>query len=189
MRLSGWAYLIAPYTCALALAASIDIASAGPARLLMTLSVGGLLVCLAIHDIRTLTLPNRLTFSLLACGLVASASGVSVHPALAISGALAGYLLMAVLRRGYRHWAGSEGLGGGDVKLVAALGSWLGPQGLLPLLEWAALAGIAWWLMAGVHRCLKRQQCSSMAMDRRLPFGPCLALVGWLLLLTGNCGS
>jgi Flp pilus assembly protein protease CpaA len=45
-----------------------------------------------------------------------------------------GFALTAVL-----FWLG--GIGGGDVKLVTALGAWLGPWGLLQALFWIALAG------------------------------------------------
>jgi Flp pilus assembly protein protease CpaA len=61
----------------------------------------------------------------------------SLHPAgwlgLAM-GAVLGFALTAPL-----FWLG--GIGGGDVKLVTALGACLGPWGLLQTLFWVAVAG------------------------------------------------
>jgi leader peptidase (prepilin peptidase)/N-methyltransferase len=47
------------------------------------------------------------------------------------------------VRLGYRRWRGLDGLGGGDVKLAAMLGAWLGWQGVLLTFLLGSLVGAA----------------------------------------------
>ncbi|MEZ6066729.1 MAG: prepilin peptidase [Planctomycetaceae bacterium] len=56
----------------------------------------------------------------------------------------------------------ARGIGGGDLKLVTALGAWLGPAGTLSLLFWTALAGAVSAVVTAI-----RQQ-------RDFPFGPAI---------------
>ncbi|MGP4129708.1 A24 family peptidase [Pantoea tagorei] len=68
-----------------------------------------------------------------------------------------------------RHW------GGGDAKLVAALGGWLGWQALPLLLLIASGVGLLAALLARLYW--------GRPLHLPLPFGPCLALAGEALLL------
>src|SRR5690606_32673530 len=73
----------------------------------------------------------------------------------------------------YRLLHGRTGLGGGDIKLAAALGAWLGwPQVPSLLLLTATLSLASWGLMAACGRTSRMQ-----------PLGPSLALGGLLVLL------
>jgi prepilin peptidase CpaA len=96
-----------------------------------TISFGiGILVAAAC-DLRARRIPNALNLAILACGLCArGVAGASIVEGLA--GALSGFVPLFLLHR--MGW-----IGGGDVKLGAALGAWLGP---LPAL-WAVLGGLA----------------------------------------------
>ena len=47
-------------------------------------------------------------------------------------GGLAGFLLIYLINATYKLWRGHDGMGFGDVKLMAMLGVWLGPASLLP---------------------------------------------------------
>jgi leader peptidase (prepilin peptidase)/N-methyltransferase len=71
---------------------------------------------------------------------------------------------------------GREGLGGGDAKLLAASGAWLGattlPQVVL-LAALSALAAAACLRLAGIR----------LGVHSALPFGPFLALATWALWL------
>ncbi|MGJ8517673.1 prepilin peptidase [Carnimonas bestiolae] len=142
----------------------------GPTLAACAVSVGGIvLVRLAVIDITTLTLPNGLTRPLLWGGLLANSQQLFVAADQAIIGAVAGWAVFTLVRGLYRLFLQREGLGGGDVKLFAALGAWGGPLLLVPMMGTAALLGIATCVLmwaSGRHAA-------------RVPFGPALALSGW----------
>lgn len=71
--------------------------------------------------------------------------------------------------------SGSEGIGQGDLKMMAMLGAWVGWQILPGVLLLSSLAGT---LVAVVG-------IASGKIDRKtpIPFGPFLAAAGWLALL------
>ncbi|MDO8644360.1 MAG: A24 family peptidase, partial [bacterium] len=78
----------------------------------------------------------------------------------------------------YEKIRGQEGLGGGDVKLAALLGAFLGWQKVLFLLPMGALAGflVALVLILFYKKGLKFQ----------LPFGPFLSLAALIQLYYGE---
>lgn len=110
---------------------------------------GWALLLLALLDARHLWLPDAITLPLALAGLAAAA--VLPEPTLAgrLAGAVLGYGALEGLRRGYRRWRGREGLGGGDPKLLGAIGAWLGAGALPGVVLIAACAGLAW---AGMER-------------------------------------
>lgn len=136
--------------------------------------MGWILLALALLDSAQLWLPDRLTLPLMALGLL---FGPAPLPQRAAAAALAGLVLWAV-RALYLKLRGREGLGLGDVKLAAAIGAWLSPLLLAPLLLLAALLG----LLAAALRRLRGEAAGE------LPFGAALALAGWLLWLLGAGG-
>src|SRR6185295_8965709 len=75
---------------------------------------------------------------------------------------------------GYRRWRGRDGLGLGDVKLAAVAGAWLGWVTITAVVELAALAALAAYLLAAARR---RQPLKGSAF---LPFGAFLAPAIWL---------
>ena len=103
---------------------------------------GWLLLPLALLDWRHFWLPDRLTAALAAVGLAAGGllSGVPLLHRL-IGGAI-GYCALAVLATAYRRLRSREGLGGGDAKLLGAIGLWTGWAALPPILVAASLIGL-----------------------------------------------
>ena len=147
---------------------------AGGAAILLT---WGLLL-LTLIDLRTQLLPDIITLPLLWLGLLLNFGGLFTTLPAAVQGAVFGYLSLWTIFHAFRLLTGKEGMGYGDFKLLALLGAWLGWQVLPLVLLLAALLGavvglalIAW----GGH-------------DRRepIPFGPWLALAGWIALLAGD---
>src|SRR3954468_8322492 len=96
-----------------------------------------LLLWAAIEDLRTRKIRNWLTFSLAAGGLINSflATGPHVAPSQAGLGLLVGvgipFILFAL-----------GALGGGDVKLLAGIGAWIGPFGVIQVFLVAAIVGL-----------------------------------------------
>ena len=93
----------------------------------------GLVAC--VFDIRTRRIPNALTLSTALAGLLyhVATSGTSGAQT-AAAGWLVGLLLLL-------PYFALGGMGGGDVKLMAALGAWLGPGDTFWLAMYAGIAG------------------------------------------------
>ena len=83
--------------------------------------VGTLLALACISDLRTRRIPNVLTFSAAALALLFHLV-TGGFPALGWS--VAGWIVGALL---FLPIFALRGMGGGDVKLLAAVGAWLGP--------------------------------------------------------------
>lgn len=126
------------------------------------------LLLLAFIDARTGLLPDAITLPLLWTGLLLAAAGQGPAPTDAIIGAAVGYGFLRGLNVLFSAVRGRDGLGGGDMKLLAALGAWSGWAALPSLLLWACVAGVAAaFLLRGVS-----------AWRSALPFGPFLAAAG-----------
>ncbi len=153
-------------------------------------------------------LPDELTLGGLGLALVwswwsgpAGAAG-EAGVARAAAGALVGAAAPAAVAGLYRLWRGREGLGMGDVKLMAMIGAFLGAAGALLTLALAAMAGalLGVAMLAAVffqrlrrarrrglawHQSRARARRSAQAFFQRLPlpFGVLLAgmaMVSWL---------
>jgi len=133
------------------------------------------LTSLGIIDLETGLLPDRITYPLLAAGLIWS---WTMGPGLFRSalGVLICGGLVWLVALAYLRLRGSPGLGGGDPKLAAALGAWLGPQSGMTALALGAGMGALYGLGLIL---LKRA-----GFKTALPLGPFLAGSGiiWAVL-------
>ncbi|MFC3710946.1 prepilin peptidase [Sphingoaurantiacus capsulatus] len=139
---------------------------------------GWALLTLAILDLEHFWLPDALTLPLILVGL---ALGVGFAPSLTdrLIGAAVGWSLLAGIAFLYQYLRGRQGLGGGDPKLFAAIGAWLGWVALPLVLTTAALIGL---LAVAVARLRGREITGAT----RLPFGAPLAIAGWLIWLADS---
>ncbi len=130
-----------------------------------------LLLALAAIDLNTTFLPDALTLPLLWLGLLAQLfpETRTVGPGLAIAGAIGGYLPLWLLAQAYRQLRKREGLGFGDLKLLAALGAWLGP---LPL-PWILFVASALSLFPVALQAIRGRKG---LMQQEYPFGPWIVL-------------
>lgn len=134
-----------------------------------------LLLALAVIDLDCGLLPDALTYSLLWSGLLFNLDNRFVPLSGAVIGAVAGYLALWLIVQAMNHATGKLCMGGGDLKLTAALGAWLGWQALPLLLLSASLVGIA--------AIVLRARLMDKDLQSALPFGPALALSGAAMLL------
>lgn len=125
---------------------------------------GWLLLPLALLDARHFWLPDRLNALLAVAGLLLAGPMLGIAMLERWIGALVGGAALALIAWAYRRTRGAEGMGGGDPKLVAAIGAWLGWQALPLMLLLASLGGIAWALI------VQRKGDQPLA-ERRVPFG------------------
>ncbi|ARB46794.1 prepilin peptidase [Alloalcanivorax xenomutans] len=137
------------------------------------------LLALAAIDLDTTLLPDAMTFPLLWAGLLAALLGISpVALPDAVVGAMAGYLSLWSLYWVFKLVTGKEGMGYGDFKLLAALGAWLGWQYLPLVILLSSVVGLVFAIGMMARGGLKKGQ--------GIPFGPYLAIAGWIALLWGD---
>ncbi|WP_049621774.1 prepilin peptidase [Frateuria defendens] len=136
------------------------------------------LVALAGIDFRTQLLPDQLTYPLLWLGLLLALAPLFTAPAPAILGAAIGYLSLWSVYWLFKLLTGKEGMGHGDFKLLAAMGAWMGPTALLPVVLLSSLIGA---LVGGTQILLGQR-----AREVPMPFGPFIAAAGWVWFVAGD---
>ncbi|MDO1527778.1 A24 family peptidase [Fulvimonas sp. R45] len=135
------------------------------------------LVALAGIDFRTQLLPDSITLPLLWLGLLLALLPMFVAAPTAILGAAIGYLSLWSVYWLFKLLTGKEGMGHGDFKLLAALGAWMGPLALLPIVLLSSLIGA----LVGVALIALRRHGREVPM----PFGPFIAAAGWVWFVAG----
>ena len=136
-----------------------------------------MLVALAGIDFRTQLLPDQLTYPLLWLGLLLTVVPLFISPVHAIVGAAIGYLALWSVYWVFKLLTGKEGMGYGDFKLLAAMGAWMGPLALLPIVLLSSLIGA---LTGGALIAFNRHERSVP-----IPFGPFIAAAGWVWVVAG----
>ncbi|MBT2371091.1 prepilin peptidase [Pseudomonas fluorescens] len=142
----------------------------------MLLSWG--LLAMSLIDVDHQLLPDVLVLPLLWLGLILNQFGLFVAPADAFWGAVAGYLSLWSVFWLFKLITGKDGMGYGDFKLLALLGAWGGWQILPMTLLLSSLVGA----ISGLVLLRLRNAQTSVPM----PFGPYLAIAGWIALLWGG---
>ena len=147
--------------------------------------LGWLLVLLVVMDLRYRILPDVLTATLLASGLLAALILPTIDLVEASFGAVVGGGSFLLLRFLYYRFRGTEGLGLGDVKMMAGLGAWFGPSWLPLLVLVAATTGL---LSAFLNAWKNGTEVSATMI---VPFGAYLgggAVLLWSLKATHGWG-
>ncbi len=136
------------------------------------------MIALTFIDADTQLLPDSITLPLLWLGLIVNIDNTFTDLRSAVLGAMFGYLALWSVYWLFKLATKKEGMGYGDFKLLAAIGAWLGWQ-VLPLVILlssvvGAVIGIALIVLARMGRNIP------------LPFGPYLAMAGFIALLWGK---
>ncbi len=136
------------------------------------------LIALTLIDIKKQLLPDDITLPLLWSGILLSFFNIFTDLTSSVIGAMAGYLILWSIYHLFKLLTKKEGMGFGDFKLLAALGAWVGfeylPQIILISSVVGSIIGIS---MLVIGRTRQQQP---------IPFGPYLAVAGWIALLWGE---
>lgn len=127
-----------------------------------------LLLGIALTDARTLTIPDEFTVGGALVGLLLSVAPGGVTFAESLSGAVVGFGILYLAAVVGEWWLQKPAMGGGDIKMVAMIGAFLGPLGAVLTIFLGALIGSIVFL--------------PVALRRRglIPFGVFLAIGGAL---------
>jgi len=145
---------------------------------LLYIFVTWILVALTFIDIDHMLLPDQLTLPLVWLALIAAVAGITITPSDAVMGAAFGYLSLWSVFWLFKLLTGKEGMGYGDFKLLAVFGALLGWQSLLTIILLSSVVG------AIIGIALLSIQGKDKATP--IPFGPYLAIAGWITLLWGS---
>ena len=131
------------------------------------------LVALSIIDARHGLLPDIITLPLLWVALMLSAFNIhplfesnpieNIQAPMALIGASLGYLVFAIPSFFYKLIKKKDCIGGGDVKMLAAIGAWLGPASVIPIVFLSSILGLAYALIR-------------RSTNREVYFGPFIAI-------------
>ena len=129
-------------------------------------------------DIHKQLLPDSITLPLLWLGILANVFDIFTSLESSVIGAMAGYLALWSIYHLFKIITGKEGMGYGDFKLLAALGAWLGWKVLPIIILLSSLVGA----IIGIAMIL----ISRHDKNSPIPFGPYLAIAGWITLIWGD---
>ena len=136
------------------------------------------LIAMIFIDADTQLLPDQLTLPLMWGGIVFHLAAYLLQADWGITnlvdsllGAIVGYMSLWSIFQLFKLVTGKEGMGYGDFKLLAALGAWLGISVLPIIIIMSALVGLVFALIMKV------------AKNQPMPFGPYLAISGWIVLI------
>ena len=136
------------------------------------------LICLSVIDFDHKLLPDDITLPFLWLGLLVNINGLFTDINASVIGAIAGYLSLWSVYWLFKLLTGKEGMGYGDFKLLAMLGAWLGWQSLPGIVLLSSFVGA----LIGISLVLFRGRDKNIP----IPFGPYLAIAGWIYLLWGE---
>ncbi|MEM1059409.1 MAG: A24 family peptidase [Verrucomicrobiota bacterium] len=146
----------------------------------------GMLIAGSGVDIDLHMIPNRFTLGLAVVGIVASALVPELHDAdsvwasvkTSLWGAFLGALILFVIAQIGEYVFKKPAMGLGDVKLMAGLGAFLGPESIAWVIPISAMVGSVWgiWLILG----------SRGSWGTAIPYGPFLAVAAILYPLIGH---
>jgi len=136
------------------------------------------LIALTMIDVDHQLLPDDITLPLMWLGLLFNVGNTYVSLQDAVIGAMAGYLILWSIYWLFKLLTGKEGMGYGDFKLLAALGAWLGWQALPVIILLSSLVGA----ICGIALMVIKRRGKEIP----IPFGPYLAMAGWIALLWGD---
>lgn len=135
---------------------------------------------LLLIDLKTLYLPDELNYTLLWSALISlalfgvSLTGISL--ANAVIGAATGYFTLWLISTIGRKIKGYEVMGGGDLKLLAAVGAIIGTKGAIFTLFFSPFLGIITYIVSKIFK----------NYGKEIPFGPSIIVASWIYVYYGE---
>lgn len=166
LRISLQYPIIETATAALAVALFLkfQLSFLGAASFLFS---AALLVVIVI-DIRLQIIPDVISLPGILLGVIVSVIGGHVSWQSSLIGLLVGGGALYALALGYSLLRKVEGMGGGDIKLLAMIGAWLGWQSLPFVILFSSLTGT----VVGIFAMVQQKKGG----QTRIPFGPFLSV-------------
>ena len=137
------------------------------------------LICLSMIDIDHHLLPDDITLPFLWLGIICSLLfGLFTNTYSSLLGVIFGYGILWTVFKLFKFVTGKEGMGYGDFKLLALFGAWLGWEMLPFIILASSIAGAVIGILLIIF----------LSRDKNLPipFGPYIAIAGWVALVWGN---
>ncbi|MCB9492904.1 MAG: prepilin peptidase [Epsilonproteobacteria bacterium] len=126
-------------------------------------------------DLEAMVIPQLFSVWLVPIGLICSFFGLThITWIESMIATLLGYGVLWVTAKAYQYYAGHEGMGEGDMELLAMIGSFLGVLGVWTSLLVGSVAGV---VCGSVYLFAAKK-----GRKTRIPFGPFLALGAVLFL-------
>mgnify|MGYP003624255004 CR=1 FL=1 len=135
------------------------------------------LIALSMIDFDHQLLPDDITLPLLWLGIIINIFGLFTDLESSVLGAIFGYGTLWSVYMIFKVVTGKEGMGHGDFKLLAVLGAWFGWQSLPLIIILSSLVGA----VIGISLIIFKSHDRNTA----IPFGPYLAVAGWISMLWG----
>lgn len=133
------------------------------------------LVAITFIDLEHRIIPDKLSLSGVVWGLATAywVPGFGIIDS--FLGAAVGFSIFYAMAVLYHRFAGREGLGGGDIKLLAMLGAFLGVQGVFVTILVSSVVGTVIGVSIGLTQ-RARGRSKSRILDLAIPYGPFLVI-------------
>ncbi len=156
-----------------------------PLLIVRDLPFVAVLIAITFIDLDTRLIPDPLSIGGLGLGLATAHFTPGLGILSSLSGAALGFGLFYAIAWYYQWRTGRSGMGGGDIKLLAMLGSFLGPLGVLTTIFVSSVLGTVIGITyAWISR--RRSGEGGSLMKVSLPFGPFLVIGALYAYLLGD---
>jgi leader peptidase (prepilin peptidase)/N-methyltransferase len=150
------------------------------------LPVWAALLASVFIDLDHRIIPDEISFGVLGYSLLLSYFVPSLGISQSVLGAVLGFGIFYGIAWFYFRRTGRSGMGGGDIKLLAAIGAFLGPIGVLTTIMVSSILGSVIGILWGLYEGRKKSSEDGTLMKTSIPFGPFLVLGAWVYYLLGD---
>lgn len=151
-------------------------------QVLYSILFGAVLILLAVIDIKTGYLPDVLTMPLMVAGLVVNYWHIFASFTNACLGTAMGYFVIAASNVLHRRFRRQAGFGGGDAKMLAAIGAWVGLNAVM----WVPALALVGPFVLTISRFVLRRHARITTEIPPAPFGPWLAAAGVAVMIMSS---
>ncbi len=138
-----------------------------------------LLLVATVIDFQHFIIPDKITYPGMLIGLALSFVNPELSPLDSLIGLLAGGLSLYLLALVGDFLFKKESLGGGDIKLAAMLGAFLGWRAIIIIFFGAAVLGL-------IYAIIQLAVSQKARETRMIPFGPFLSMAALIALFFGD---